>query len=203
MLLVIDNYDSFTWNLVQYLQELGAEPQVFRNDECSVEALCALEPTHIVISPGPCSPREAGVSVPLVRAASERGVPLLGVCLGHQSLGAALGARIVRARSLVHGKTSLVHHDGTGIFAGLPSPLRQMRYHSLAVERASLPPELLVNAWTEDGEIMGLRHAEKPLHGVQFHPESFLSEHGHALLAHFLGREFSFDAGLATRAKLG
>jgi anthranilate synthase component 2 len=203
VLLVIDNYDSFTWNLVQYLQELGSEPRVLRNDERSVAELLDLEPSHIVISPGPCSPREAGVSVPLVRAALERGVPLLGVCLGHQSLGAALGARVVRARTLVHGKTSLVHHDGTGLFAGLPSPLRQMRYHSLAVERASLPQELRVNAWTEDGEIMGLRHAELPLHGVQFHPESFLSEHGHALLARFLGREISSGSVLAAGPGLG
>jgi anthranilate synthase component 2 len=186
VLLVIDNYDSFTWNLVQILRELGGELLVVRNDEASTAELLARRPQRIVISPGPCTPREAGVSVPLVREAIARGIPLLGVCLGHQSLGAALGARVVRARAPMHGKTSLVRHDGSGVFAGLPSPYRAMRYHSLVVERASLPAELLVNAWTEEGEIMGLRHAHAPVHGVQFHPESFLSEHGHALLASFL-----------------
>lgn len=186
MLLVVDNYDSFTWNLVQILRELGGELEVVRNDEAGAAELLARRPRRILISPGPCTPREAGVSVPLVREAIARGIPLLGVCLGHQSLGAALGARVVRARAPMHGKTSLVHHDGSGIFAALPSPFRAMRYHSLVVERASLPAELLVNAWAEDGEIMGLRHAHAPVHGVQFHPESFLSEHGRALLGRFL-----------------
>jgi anthranilate synthase component 2 len=203
VLLVIDNYDSFTWNLVQLLLELGAAPEVLSNDAASVDELLALRPSRIVVSPGPGSPDEAGISVPLVRAALARSIPLLGVCLGHQCLGAALGARVVRAQELVHGKTSPIHHDGSGIFRDLPSPLRATRYHSLAVERASLPAELLVNAWTEDGEIMGLRHATAPLHGVQFHPESFLSEHGPALLASFLAEEISSASALAAGPRLG
>ncbi|MEY3669801.1 MAG: anthranilate synthase component II [Burkholderiaceae bacterium] len=187
-LLMIDNYDSFTYNLVQYFGELGADVVTLRNDEISVEEALGLQPQAIVISPGPCSPAEAGISVPLIQAvaAMAQPVPLLGVCLGHQSIGAAFGGQVVRAKTLMHGKTSRVTHQGTSVFAGLNNPLTVTRYHSLAVSREGLPEDLLVTAWTDDGEIMGLAHKYLPVHGVQFHPESVLSEQGHALLQNFL-----------------
>ena len=190
MLLMIDNYDSFTYNLVQYFGELGADVRVARNDELSVEQALALTPERIVISPGPCTPNEAGISVPLIRAAAGH-VPILGVCLGHQSIGQAFGGDIVKARAVMHGKTSPVHHDGRGLFKGLENPFEATRYHSLVIDAASLPAELEVTAWTStaDGgrdEIMGVRHRELPVQGVQFHPESILTRHGHALLENFL-----------------
>jgi anthranilate synthase component 2 len=187
-LLMIDNYDSFTYNLVQYFGELGADVFTVRNDELSVAQAMALQPQAIVISPGPCSPAEAGISVPLIQAvaAMAQPVPLLGVCLGHQSIGAAFGGQVVRAKTLMHGKTSMVTHQGTSVFAGLNNPLTVTRYHSLAVSREGLPEVLVVTAWTDDGEIMGLAHKRLPVHGVQFHPESVLSEQGHALLQNFL-----------------
>ena len=192
MLLMIDNYDSFTWNLVQYLQALGAEVKVVRNDELTVAQIDALSPDRIVISPGPCTPNEAGVSVGVIEALGAR-VPILGVCLGHQSIGQAYGGRVVRAGRIMHGKTSPIRHAGQGVFANLPDGYEATRYHSLVVERDSLPASLEVTAWTEhdDGsveEIMGLRHREHPVEGVQFHPESILTEHGHALLKNFLER---------------
>lgn len=186
MILVIDNYDSFTFNLVHYLLELGAEVEVRRNDALSAAEALALAPEALLLSPGPATPDEAGICLELVARAAEAGVPLLGVCLGHQALAQAFGGRVVRAPTLMHGKTSPVHHDGTGLFAGLPSPFTATRYHSLVAERATLPPALAVNAWTEDGTIMGLRHTTLPLHGVQFHPESIATAHGHRLLASFL-----------------
>jgi len=185
MLLMIDNYDSFTYNLVQYLGELGEEVKVLRNDEITLEGIEQLAPARIVISPGPCTPNEAGISVPLVKHFAGK-VPILGVCLGHQSIGQALGGRIVHARQLMHGKTSAIHHDGRGVFRGLPDGFTATRYHSLAIERASLPGCLVVSAWSEDGEIMGVRHKELAVEGVQFHPESILTEHGHPLLKNFL-----------------
>jgi len=185
MLLMIDNYDSFTYNLVQYLGELGEEVKVLRNDEITLEGIERLAPARIVISPGPCTPDEAGISVPLVRHFAGK-IPILGVCLGHQSIGQALGGRIVHARQLMHGKTSAIHHDGRGVFRGLPDGFTATRYHSLAIERASLPGSLVVSAWSEDGEIMGVRHKELAVEGVQFHPESILTEHGHQLLKNFL-----------------
>jgi anthranilate synthase component 2 len=185
MLLMIDNYDSFTYNLVQYLAELGEDVKVVRNDEVGVAALEALHPERIVISPGPCTPNEAGVSLDVIRHFAGR-VPILGVCLGHQAIGQAFGGRVVHAKTLMHGKVSPVHHGGAGVFAGLPSPFNATRYHSLAIERASCPAELEVTAWTDDGEIMGVRHRSLCVEGVQFHPESILTEHGHALLANFL-----------------
>jgi len=185
MLLMIDNYDSFTYNLVQYLGELGEEVKVLRNDEIALEGIEQLAPARIVISPGPCTPNEAGISVPLVRHFAGK-IPILGVCLGHQSIGQALGGRIVHARQLMHGKTSAIHHDGRGVFRGLPDGFTATRYHSLAIERASLPGCLVVSAWSEDGEIMGVRHRELAVEGVQFHPESVLTEHGHQLLKNFL-----------------
>jgi anthranilate synthase component 2 len=187
MLLIIDNYDSFTYNLVQYFGELGEDVRVFRNDEITVEGIAALHPDRIVVSPGPCSPAEAGISVATIRELAGR-TPILGVCLGHQAIGAAFGGRIVHAKTLMHGKTSPVHHHGEGVFRGLPEPLVATRYHSLAIERASLPSVLEVTAETDDGEIMGVRHRQLPVEGVQFHPESILTEHGHALLANFLAR---------------
>lgn len=191
MVLMIDNYDSFTYNLVQYLGELGAEVRVLRNDEIDVEGALALRPERILISPGPCAPDQAGISVPLVRAAAGR-VPVLGVCLGHQAIGQAFGGQIVRARAVMHGKTSPIHHAGQGVFAGLRNPLTATRYHSLVIDAASLPPELEVTAWTERDvgerdEIMGVRHRDWLIEGVQFHPESISSEQGHALLQNFLG----------------
>jgi anthranilate synthase component 2 len=187
MILVIDNYDSFTYNLVQYLGELGTEPVVRRNDAISVEDVGALRPQAIVLSPGPCTPREAGITVPLVRRWGAE-VPILGVCLGHQAIGEAYGGRVVRAKRVMHGKTSRIEHDGDGLFAGLPSPLEVMRYHSLIVERASLPPELEVLATSGDdpSEIQAMRHVRDPVWGVQFHPESVLTQHGIHLLENFL-----------------
>jgi anthranilate synthase component 2 len=185
MLLVIDNYDSFTYNLVQYFGELGEEVRVFRNDEITVEGIAALKPDRLVVSPGPCSPAEAGISVAAIKAFAGK-LPLLGVCLGHQSIGAAFGGRIVHARQLMHGKTSPVHHADAGVFRGLPNPFIATRYHSLAIERDSLPACLAVTAWTDDGEIMGVRHKEFQVEGVQFHPESIRTEHGHRLLKNFL-----------------
>jgi anthranilate synthase component 2 len=185
MLLMIDNYDSFTYNLVQYLGELGCEVRVFRNDAVSVDEIEALGPRQIVISPGPCTPREAGISVAVIQRLAGR-IPMLGVCLGHQSIGAALGGRIVRAARIMHGKTSPIHHDGRGVFRGLPDPFDATRYHSLVIERASLPACLEISAWTDDGEIMGVRHRELPLEGIQFHPESILTLEGKRLLKNFL-----------------
>ena len=185
MILMVDNYDSFTYNLVQYLGELGAEVSVHRNDRITVADIESMAPSHIVISPGPCTPDQAGVSVAVVKAFSGR-LPILGVCLGHQSIGQAFGGRIVHARVLMHGKTSMVHHDGRGLFTGLPDPFQATRYHSLVVDRGSLPDCLEVTAWTADREIMGVRHRELPVYGVQFHPESILTQHGHALLDNFL-----------------
>ena len=185
MLLMIDNYDSFTYNLVQYLGELGADVRVVRNDAIGLDEVAALAPEKIVISPGPCTPTEAGISVPLIqRFAGE--IPILGVCLGHQSIGQAFGGTIVRARRVMHGKLSPVTHDGDGVFAGLPSPFQATRYHSLAIDAANLPAALAVTATTDDGEIMGVRHRELPVFGVQFHPEAILTEHGKRLLANFL-----------------
>lgn len=197
MLLMIDNYDSFTYNLVQYLGELGQDVKVVRNDEIDVDAIGSLHPERIVISPGPCTPNEAGVSVPLIgKYAGD--IPILGVCLGHQSIGQAFGGKIVHAKQLMHGKTSQIHHAGKGVFAGLPSPFRATRYHSLVIERESLPEELEITAWTEDGEIMGVRHKTLPIEGVQFHPESILTEYGHQMLANFLkmGKERGGDSTL-------
>jgi anthranilate synthase component 2 len=185
MLLMIDNYDSFTWNLVQYLGELGALVKVVRNDAMTVEQIEALRPDQIVISPGPCTPSEAGISVPLIRRVAGR-IPLLGVCLGHQAIGQAFGGRVVRAQRVMHGKLSSIAHDDRGVFAGIPSPFNATRYHSLAIERASLPPVLNVTATAEDGEIMGVRHDALRVEGVQFHPEAILTEHGKQLLANFL-----------------
>jgi len=186
MVLMIDNYDSFTYNLVQYLGELGADVKVVRNDDLSVDAVVAMRPEKIVLSPGPCSPNEAGISLELITRLCGK-VPILGVCLGHQAIGQAFGGKVVHAKTLMHGKTSAIHHSGKGVFGGLPTPFTATRYHSLAVERESLPGNLEITAWTEDGEIMGLRHREVPVEGVQFHPESILTEHGHALLKNFLG----------------
>jgi anthranilate synthase component 2 len=185
MLLMIDNYDSFTYNLVQYLGELGAEVRVCRNDEVTLEAVESMRPERIVISPGPCTPNEAGISVPLIKRFAGA-TPILGVCLGHQSIGQAFGGRVVHARRLMHGKTSSIEHEEVGVFRGLPRPFHATRYHSLAVEKSSLPDCLEVTAWSDDGEIMGLRHTTLPVEGVQFHPESILTEHGHQLLKNFL-----------------
>ncbi|MFN0315605.1 MAG: aminodeoxychorismate/anthranilate synthase component II [Burkholderiales bacterium] len=187
MLLMIDNYDSFTYNLVQYLGELNQEVVVYRNDAITLEEVERLRPERIVVSPGPCTPNEAGVSVPLIQRFAGR-IPILGVCLGHQSIGQALGGKIVHAKQVMHGKTSPIHHTSTGVFAGLPQDFNATRYHSLVIERESLPAELEITAWTQDGEIMGVRHKSHALEGVQFHPESILTEHGHALLANFLGQ---------------
>jgi anthranilate synthase component II len=185
MLLMIDNYDSFTYNLVQYLGELGEEVVVKRNDEVTLGEIEKMQPQRIVISPGPCTPNEAGVSVPLIEKFQGR-IPLLGVCLGHQSIGQAFGGNIIHAKTLMHGKTSQITHTGAGVFAGLPTPYRATRYHSLVIERESCPDCLEVTAWTDDGEIMGVRHKSLPIEGVQFHPESIMTEHGHALLKNFL-----------------
>jgi anthranilate synthase component 2 len=186
MLLLIDNYDSFTYNLVHYLGELGAETRVVRNDRITVQEALALAPEAIVLSPGPCDPDQAGICLALTRAAAGAGVPLLGVCLGHQTIGAAFGGRVVRHSEIVHGKMGEIRHAGKGVFAGLPSPLKATRYHSLVVERESLPDVLEVTAELADGTIMGLRHRELPIEGVQFHPESIRSEHGHRMLRRFL-----------------
>ncbi|HGG06768.1 MAG TPA: aminodeoxychorismate/anthranilate synthase component II [Aliiroseovarius sp.] len=186
MILLIDNYDSFTYNLVHYLGELGAEVQVHRNDALNVQQAVALGADGIVLSPGPCDPDQAGICLALTQAAAETGTPLLGVCLGHQTIGQAFGGKIVRADDIVHGKMGEIHHKGQGVFAGLPSPLLGTRYHSLVVERSSLPASLEITAELPDGTIMGLRHKSLPIEGVQFHPESIRSEHGHAMLKNFL-----------------
>jgi anthranilate synthase component 2 len=194
MILMIDNYDSFTYNLVQYFGELGADVQVYRNDAITVDRVQALAPSHIVLSPGPCTPNEAGICLELVDRLGRHGkgeIPILGVCLGHQAIGQAFGGKVVRARAVMHGKTSLIHHRRQGVFSGLPSPLTATRYHSLVVERESLPAEFEITAWTANGdgsvdEIMGMRHKTLPIEGVQFHPESILTEHGHAMLKNFL-----------------
>jgi anthranilate synthase component 2 len=185
MLLMIDNYDSFTYNLVQYLGELGEEVKVVRNDEMTVDEIENLHPARVVLSPGPCTPNEAGVSLALIERFKGR-VPILGVCLGHQAIGQAFGGRVVHAKELMHGKVSRIHHGGRGVFQGLPTPYEATRYHSLAIDRGSCPAELEVTAWTDDGEIMGVRHRALPVEGVQFHPESILTQHGHALLRNFL-----------------
>jgi len=186
-LLMIDNYDSFTYNLVQYFGELGAQVEVFRNDEITLDGVAARQPERLVISPGPCSPAEAGISVEAIRHFAGK-LPILGVCLGHQSIGAAFGGRIIRAQQLMHGKTSEITTTQRGVFAGLPARFTVNRYHSLAIEKSSCPAELVTTAWTDDGEIMGVRHRELPIEGVQFHPESILTEHGHAMLRNFLNR---------------
>ena len=188
MLLMIDNYDSFTFNLVQYLGELGAEVRVVRNDELDVAAIERLAPSHIVISPGPCTPNEAGVSLQTIDRLAGR-VPILGVCLGHQAIGQAFGGKVVRAKQVMHGKVSRIAHDGRGVFAGLENPFIATRYHSLVVQRESLPECLQVSAQSEDGEIMALRHRALPVEGVQFHPEALLTEHGHQMLRNFLKGE--------------
>ncbi|MFT6339650.1 MAG: anthranilate synthase component 2 [Alcanivorax sp.] len=196
--LMIDNYDSFTYNLVQYLQELGAEVLVHRNDQISIEEIEALNPDRLMISPGPCTPNEAGISIAAIQHFAGK-LPILGVCLGHQSIGQAFGGKVVRARQVMHGKTSPIYHSGVGIFRNLPSPYTATRYHSLVVEKDSLPDCLEMTAWTcnEDGsvdEVMGMRHKTLPIEGVQYHPESILSEHGHALLENFLNNEQQGDA---------
>ena len=192
MLLMIDNYDSFTFNLVQYLQTLGAEVKVVRNDALGVDEIAALQPSHIVVSPGPCTPNEAGVSLEVIRRLGAA-TPVLGVCLGHQSIGQVYGGNVIRAGNIMHGKTSKIRHEGKGVFAGLPDGYEATRYHSLVVDKATLPAELEITAWTEnaDGsmeEIMGLRHRQHPVEGVQFHPESILTQYGHALMKNFLDR---------------
>ena len=184
-LLMVDNYDSFTYNLVQYFGELGAQVEVFRNDEITLEGIAQRRPDRLVISPGPCSPAEAGISVAAIRHFAGK-LPILGVCLGHQSIGAAFGGKIVRAQQLMHGKTSVITTTSEGVFAGLPEKFTVNRYHSLAIEKASVPDELRITAWTDDGEIMGVRHKQLAIQGVQFHPESILTEHGHAMLRNFL-----------------
>ena len=185
MIMVVDNYDSFTYNLVHYLAELGAQTHVIRNDDLSVEQAWALKPQAVLLSPGPCAPDQAGICLPLLTTAPDD-MPILGVCLGHQAIGQAFGGDVVRAKTLMHGKTSPIIHEGTSVFAGLPSPFTATRYHSLAVSRATLPDNLDVTAWTEDGEIMGIKHRDRPIHGVQFHPESIATEHGHDMLTNFL-----------------
>ncbi len=185
MLLMIDNYDSFTYNLVQYLGELGQDVHVYRNDEITLDQIKAMQPEKIVISPGPCTPNEAGISVPLIHEFAGK-IPLLGVCLGHQSIGQAFGGNIIKAKTLMHGKTSLIHHTNVGVFKNLPNPYTATRYHSLVIERETIPDCLEITAWTEDGEIMGVRHKTLAIEGVQFHPESILTEHGHELLDNFL-----------------
>ena len=185
MILVIDNYDSFTYNLVHYLNELGAETLVYRNDALSVDEALGLKPQGVLLSPGPCTPNEAGICLALLEAAPND-LPILGVCLGHQAIGQAYGGDVVRAKQVMHGKTSPMFHEGKGIFAGLPNPFTATRYHSLSVEKSTLPPVLEVTAWTEDGEIMGFQHRHRPIEGVQFHPESIATEGGHAMLANFL-----------------
>ncbi|ABQ69573.1 anthranilate synthase, component II [Rhizorhabdus wittichii RW1] len=196
MILVIDNYDSFTWNLVHYLMELGAEVEVVRNDAIGVGQAMSSGAEAFLISPGPCTPNEAGISLELVGACAAAGRPLLGVCLGHQSIGQYFGGRVIRAPELMHGKTSSILHDGTGLFEGLPSPFTATRYHSLIVPEEDMPAELLVNARTPDGQVMGVRHATLPIHGVQFHPESIATEHGHAMLANFMR-----GAGIAVKER--
>ena len=186
MILVIDNYDSFTFNLVHYLEELGPQVEVVRNDRLTVAEALAMAPAAVLLSPGPCTPNEAGICLDLIAAAADRGLPLFGVCLGHQALGQAFQGRVVRAPTQMHGKTSPIQHEGKGLFAGLPNPFTATRYHSLSVEKSTLPEVLEVTGWTDDGEIMGFSHRAKPVHGVQFHPESIATEGGHAMLANFL-----------------
>ena len=186
MLLLIDNYDSFTYNLVHYLGDLGAEVEIRRNDQIDVQAAMAMNPAGIILSPGPCDPDQAGICLALTAAAADTRTPLLGVCLGHQTLGQAFGGKVVRAGEIVHGKMGMMHHKGQGVFAGLPSPFAATRYHSLIVDRATLPDCLEITAELEDGTIMGLQHRDLPLHGVQFHPESIRSDHGHQMLQNFL-----------------
>src|SRR5258706_780576 len=185
MIVMLDNYDSFTYNLVQYLAELGAEVSVFRNDEISTEELQRLQPSHLVVSPGPCTPDEAGISLEAIRVLAGR-VPILGVCLGHQAIGQAFGGKVVRAGKVMHGKVSRVSHNGKGVFSEIESPFTATRYHSLVVQRDALPESLVVTAQSEDGEIMGLRHRSLPVEGVQFHPEALLTEHGHKMLQNFI-----------------
>jgi len=185
MILVVDNYDSFTWNLVHYLAELGAETRVVRNDDLTAAEAWALKPEAVLLSPGPCTPNEAGICLAMLDTAPQD-MPIFGVCLGHQAMGQAFGGEVIRAKALMHGKTSPIEHEGRSVFAGLPSPFTATRYHSLAVRRETLPDVLEVTAWTADGEIMGLAHRTRPIHGVQFHPESIATEHGHDLLANFL-----------------
>ena len=187
MLLMIDNYDSFTYNLVQYFGELGEDVRTVRNDEITIAGIVAMKPERICISPGPCTPHEAGVSIAVLQQLGDK-LPILGVCLGHQAIGAAFGGKVIRAKEVKHGKTDLLHHTGVGVFRDLPDPYTVTRYHSLAIERESLPDCLEVTAWTDDGEIMGVRHKTLAIEGVQFHPESILTEHGHALLQNFLKR---------------
>jgi anthranilate synthase component 2 len=187
MLLMIDNYDSFTYNLVQYFGELGEDVRTVRNDEITLDEIVAMKPERICISPGPCTPHEAGVSIPVLQQLGGK-LPILGVCLGHQAIGAAFGGKVIRAKEVKHGKTDLLHHTGVGVFRDLPNPYTVTRYHSLAIERESLPDCLEVTAWTDDGEIMGVRHKTFDIEGVQFHPESILTEHGHQLLQNFLKR---------------
>ncbi len=196
MILVIDNYDSFTWNLVHYLMELGAEVEVVRNDAIGVGQAMSSGAEAFLISPGPCTPNEAGISLELVGACAAAKRPLLGVCLGHQSIGQYFGGRVIRAPELMHGKTSPILHDGTGLFEGLPSPFTATRYHSLVVPEEDMPAELVINARTPDGQVMGVRHASLPIHGVQFHPESIATEHGHAMLANFMR-----SAGIAVKER--
>lgn len=186
MLLLIDNYDSFTYNLVHYIGELGTKAHVVRNDALNVQEAMALNPSAILLSPGPCDPDRAGICLPLIEAAAETGTPLMGVCLGHQALGQSFGGKVIRHAEIIHGKTDHIHHESRSLFAGLPSPLTATRYHSLVVERESLPECLEITAETADGTIMGLAHKELPIHGLQFHPESIASEHGHAMLKNFL-----------------
>jgi len=186
MLLLIDNYDSFTYNLVHYVGELGAETRVLRNDALNVQEAMAMHPDGILLSPGPCDPDQAGICLPLTLAAAEAGIPLLGVCLGHQTIGQAFGGKFIRHSEIVHGKMGQIHHQGKGVFAGLPSPFEATRYHSLVVERSSLPDCLEITAELADGTIMGLQHRDLPIQGVQFHPESIASQHGHALLKNFI-----------------
>jgi anthranilate synthase component II len=199
MIVLIDNYDSFTFNLVHYLGELGAQVRVYRNDKIASAAVIAAEPDAIVLSPGPCTPREAGICLDLIASASGK-IPILGVCLGHQAIGDAFGGMVVRAPTPVHGKLSLIRHDGTGIFRGINAPFEATRYHSLVVDRGSLPDDLTVTADTEDGLIMGLAHRHLPLHGVQFHPESIASDHGHLMLKNFLDVAASWNASSGRRA---
>jgi anthranilate synthase/aminodeoxychorismate synthase-like glutamine amidotransferase len=186
MLLVIDNYDSFTFNLVQYLGEMGVDMRVHRNDQIGVEEALSLGPERVLISPGPCSPREAGLSNDLIRAFAGRRIPVLGVCLGHQCIAHTFGAQVVVNHRMMHGKTSPIHHDGRDLFAGMPDPFNATRYHSLVAKKDTIPPELLVTAWTDEDEVMGLKHRELPIWGVQFHPESILTENGRTILANFL-----------------
>jgi anthranilate synthase/aminodeoxychorismate synthase-like glutamine amidotransferase len=201
MILLLDNYDSFTYNLYQYLAELGAQVEVYRNDAISVAQAEALAPSHIVLSPGPCTPREAGVANALIRALGPR-IPLLGVCLGHQCIGEAFGGRVVRAPEPVHGKTTPIHHAGAGVLRGLPQPFEAMRYHSLIVERETLPSALKITAETADGLIMGLRHRDYPIHGVQFHPESILTRAGKDLLRNFLAEHTAGGASATNTTRL-